>query len=102
MHGSTAGCYALVLRCLPTSRNRRGAIIVAPRLGARLVVAITPADVGKRVTTRRRTPGGYRDAVGVLESWHDGMLAIRKRDGSLVEIAEETLVAAKIVPPRAL
>ncbi|MEV7808283.1 hypothetical protein AB0O28_35575 [Microbispora sp. NPDC088329] len=72
---------------------------MAPRLGARLVIAITPADVGKRVTTRRRVPGGHRDAVGVLESWHDGVLIVRKRDGSLVEIAEDTLAAAKVVPP---
>jgi hypothetical protein len=35
--------------------------------------------------------------VGVLESWRDGVLAVRKRDGTLVEIAEDTLVAAKIV-----
>ncbi|WP_327047836.1 hypothetical protein OG320_08160 [Microbispora sp. NBC_01189] len=72
---------------------------MAPEAGARLVVAITPADVGERVTTRRRAPGGYRDAVGVLESWRDGVLTVRKRDGSLVEIAEETLAAAKVVPP---
>ncbi|WP_428834021.1 putative acetyltransferase [Microbispora maris] len=73
--------------------------MVAPRLGARFVIAVTPADVGKRVTTRRTVPGGYRDAVGVLESWHDGVLIVRKRDGSLVEIAEDTLAAAKVVPP---
>ncbi|GLW97718.1 hypothetical protein [Microtetraspora sp. NBRC 16547] len=70
------------------------------RQGARLVVAITPADVGKRVTTRRVAPGGFRDAVGVLESWSAGVLAVRKRDGTLVEISEGTLVAAKVVPPR--
>lgn len=73
---------------------------MASHLGARLVVAINPGDVGHRVTTRRAVPGGYRDAVGVLESWHDGVLAVRKRDGTLVEIPEETLVAAKIVPSR--
>ncbi|KAA9375004.1 hypothetical protein F5972_28995 [Microbispora cellulosiformans] len=73
---------------------------MAPKTGARLVVAITPADVGERVTTRRRDPSGFRDAVGVLESWRDGVLTVRKRDGSLVEIAEETLAAAKVVPPR--
>lgn len=73
---------------------------MAPHRGARLVVAITPDDVGQRVTTRRMVPGGFRDAVGVLESWRDGVLAVRKRDGTLVEIPEKTLVAAKIVPPR--
>ncbi|MGI5492448.1 hypothetical protein [Microtetraspora malaysiensis] len=70
------------------------------RQGARLIVAITPADAGKRVTTRRRVPGGFRDAVGVLESWNEGVLAVRKRDGTLVEIAEESLVAARVVPAR--
>jgi hypothetical protein len=45
-------------------------------------------------------PGGFRDAVGVLESWRDGVLTVRKRDGALVEIAEDTLAAAKVVPPR--
>ncbi|MCC5581610.1 MULTISPECIES: putative acetyltransferase [Microtetraspora] len=73
---------------------------MTPRFGARFVVAITPADVGKRVTTRRVVPGGFGDAVGVLEAWSGGVLAVRKRDGTLVEIAEESLVAAKVVPPR--
>jgi hypothetical protein len=70
---------------------------MAPRLGARLVVAITPSDVGKRVTVRRRVPEGFRDVVGILESWHDGVLTIAKRDGTMIEVAEETLAAAKVV-----
>nr|WP_030910649.1 hypothetical protein [Streptosporangium amethystogenes] len=73
--------------------------------GARLNITITPSDVGKRVTTRRRVPEGFRDAVGELEFWRDGVLGVRKRDGTLVEIGEETLAAAKVVqeprPPRA-
>nr|WP_221473501.1 hypothetical protein [Planomonospora venezuelensis] len=60
-------------------------------------ITITPADVGKRVTTRRRVPEGFRDAVGELEFWRDGVLGVRRRDGSLVEIPEETLAAAKVV-----
>jgi hypothetical protein len=67
-------------------------------VAARLVIAITTADVGARITTRRRVPEGFRDAVGILESWADGVLRVRKRDGTLVEISEETLVAAKVVP----
>ncbi len=63
------------------------------------MVSITPADVGRRVTVRRRVPEGFRDVVGVLESWTDGVLTVRKRDGALVEVAEETLAAAKIVRP---
>ncbi|WP_236051103.1 putative acetyltransferase [Nonomuraea cypriaca] len=67
-------------------------------MAARLVIAITSQDIGARVTTRRRVPGGFRDAVGVLEAWDDGVLKVRKRDGTLVVISEETLVAAKVVP----
>ncbi|MEU7858990.1 hypothetical protein [Nonomuraea sp. NPDC049141] len=67
-------------------------------MSARLVIAITTADIGARITTRRRDPEGFRDAVGILESWDGGVLRVRKRDGTLVEIAEEMLVAAKVVP----
>jgi hypothetical protein len=73
--------------------------MVSPQYGARLVVAINPRDVGLRVTVRRRVPEGFRDVVGVLESWSDGVLAVRKRDGTVVEIREETLAAAKVVRP---
>ncbi|WP_436763901.1 putative acetyltransferase [Streptosporangium sp. V21-05] len=65
---------------------------------ARLNITLTPADVGKRVTTRRRVPEGFRDAVGELEFWRDGVLGVRRRNGTLVEIDEETLAAAKVVP----
>ncbi|WP_219470626.1 putative acetyltransferase [Nonomuraea rhizosphaerae] len=67
-------------------------------MAARLVVKVTSADIGARITTRRRVPEGFRDAVGILESWDDGVLKVRKRDGTLVEISEESLVAAKAVP----
>ncbi|PZG15320.1 putative acetyltransferase [Nonomuraea aridisoli] len=67
-------------------------------MAGRLVIAITTHDVGARVTTRRRVPGGFRDAVGILESWDEGVLKVRKRDGTVVEIPEETLVAARVVP----
>ncbi|MGV9303574.1 putative acetyltransferase [Nonomuraea sp. NPDC004354] len=69
-------------------------------MAARLIIALTSADIGARVTTRRMVPGGFRDAVGILESWDGGVLRVRKRDGTLVEIQEEHLVAAKVVPPR--
>jgi hypothetical protein len=67
-------------------------------VAARLTVAVTKADVGARITTRRRVPGGFRDAVGILESWDSGVLRVRKKDGTLVEIVEDELVAAKVVP----
>ena len=71
---------------------------MSPRYFARLIVRITPRDVGRRVTVRRRVPEGFRDAVGVLESWQDGVLTVRRRDGSVVEIDESAMVAAKVVP----
>jgi hypothetical protein len=67
--------------------------------GGSLSIRVSPSDVGRRVTVRRRDPEGFRDAVGVLESWRDGVLAVRRRDGTLTEIREETVVAAKVVPP---
>ncbi|MBB4917998.1 hypothetical protein ACFY19_33505 [Streptosporangium saharense] len=66
-------------------------------VGAALKITLTPSDVGKRVTTRRRVPEGFRDAVGELEFWRDDVLGVRKRDGTLVEIARSDLVAAKVV-----
>ena len=70
-----------------------------PRMGGRLTVSITPADVGQRVTIRRRLPDGrLGDVVGMLEAWSDGVLRVRRRDDSVVEVAQATLVAAKIVP----
>lgn len=58
-----------------------------------------PADVGARVVVRRRLPGGgLGDVLGHLERWSDGLLAVRTRDGGLVELAEDDVVAAKPVP----
>lgn len=72
-------------------------------MGARLRVAITPADVGARVTVRARTGAGERarftDVVGVLEAWEDGQLTLRRRDGEVVTVAADSLVAGKVVPP---
>ncbi|WKX12356.2 GNAT family N-acetyltransferase [Streptomyces sp. NL15-2K] len=70
----------------------------------RLVVRITAADVGKRVSVRRLgEPGAsqekFTDTVGVLTSWNDGVLLITRRDGETVRIPESTLVAGKVVPP---
>ncbi|MFI0483733.1 hypothetical protein [Actinomadura sp. 9N215] len=71
------------------------------RFAARLVVSISGADVGRRISLRRRLPtGGYSDVVGVLESWSGGVLTVRRRDGELVEIPEKIMVAAKVVPPQ--
>ncbi|MCP2336573.1 putative acetyltransferase [Actinomadura rupiterrae] len=70
------------------------------RIGARLVVSVTPADVGERVSLRRRLPTGeYSDVVGVLESWSGGRLQVRRRNGETVDVPESTVVAGKVVPP---
>ncbi|MFJ4963630.1 GNAT family N-acetyltransferase [Streptomyces sp. NPDC088729] len=72
-------------------------------IGGRLEVRVTPADVGKRVSVRRRSAGGgagagFTDTVGVLTSWDDGVLSITRRNGESVTIAESSLVAGKAVP----
>lgn len=61
-------------------------------------MTVTPADVGSRVTLRRALPEGVGDVVGVLESWSSGVLSVRRRDGSLVAVAEASLLAGKVVP----
>ncbi|MFD0683285.1 putative acetyltransferase [Actinomadura fibrosa] len=71
------------------------------RFAARLVVSVSGADVGQRVSLRRRLPTGeYSDVVGVLESWSGGTLRVRRRTGEVVEVPEHSLVAGKVVPPQ--
>lgn len=68
---------------------------------ARLAVRITPADVGARVTVRVRHHGpeaAVADVVGVLRSWQDGALTIERRDGTSRTVAQDDLVAARVVP----
>lgn len=70
----------------------------------RLVVRISPADVGKRVSVRRvlEIADGqptFSDTIGVLASWDDGVVCVTRRDGETVRIAESALVAGKVVPP---
>ncbi|MFF7641154.1 GNAT family N-acetyltransferase [Streptomyces canus] len=69
----------------------------------RLVVRISAADVGKRVSVRCLDETGgtgekFTDTVGVLTSWDDGVLRVTRRDGRSVHIAESALVAGKVVP----
>jgi N-acetylglutamate synthase len=65
---------------------------------------LTPADVGRRVVVRRRlevVEGRqlYGDVLGDLVSWSEGVLVVRRRDGSLVSVSESDVVAGKPVPP---
>ncbi|MFE3324888.1 GNAT family N-acetyltransferase [Streptomyces sp. NPDC059176] len=71
--------------------------------GGRLEVRITPSDVGKRVSVRRRAEpgagtGAFTDTVGVLTSWDHAVLIITRRTGEVVHIPEASLVAGKVVP----
>ncbi|WP_435598148.1 GNAT family N-acetyltransferase [Streptomyces anulatus] len=72
-------------------------------IGGRLEVRITPADVGKRVSVRRRTDNGgpgaeFTDVVGVLTSWNNGVLSITRKSGEPVHIVESSVAAGKVVP----
>lgn len=65
---------------------------------------LTPADVGRRVVVRRQlgVESGrpvYGDVLGMLESWSNGWLIVRRKDGTPVEVAESDVVAGKPVPP---
>lgn len=72
-------------------------------IGGRAEVRITPADVGKRVSVRRRSEDDaagrqFTDTVGVLTSWNHHVLSITPKSGESVHIAESSLVAGKVVP----
>jgi hypothetical protein len=70
------------------------------RAGVRFTVDVHPGDSGIRVSVRRHLPeGGYGDVLGDLLSWTDGRLRIEKRDGTVVEVPEGDVVAAKRIPP---
>jgi hypothetical protein len=70
----------------------------------RMVVRITPADVGKRVVIRWRRPGPgdgeqIADVLGILEEADARSFTVRTRDGNLVVIPAERALAGKLVPP---
>ena len=64
--------------------------------------------VGQRVVVRhllrgQQGPSGgpaMADVLGVMESWTDTATALRREDGTLVEVRRADLVAGKPVPPR--
>jgi N-acetylglutamate synthase len=70
---------------------------------ARYEVLISPADIGKRVTLRRRNeaPGEppVADVIGYLRSWEGDTLRIERRDGEIVEVARPDVLAARLVGP---
>ncbi|HVE99254.1 MAG TPA: hypothetical protein VNA12_08750 [Mycobacteriales bacterium] len=65
-------------------------------------IRITPADVGRRVSVRRRLVDGrdgLGDVVGDLIGWTSGVLTVRTRGPQDVTVAEEHLVAGRVIPP---
>jgi hypothetical protein len=72
----------------------------------RLVVRVTAADVGQRVTIRWRPPElegsstWMTDVLGILEEADDQFFKVRRgRDGQLIVIPRERALAGKVVPP---
>lgn len=65
----------------------------------RLVVRVSPSDVGSRVSLRFHADGGgFTDVVGRLIVWDGGVLTVERRDGSTVELPAARLAAAKVIP----
>jgi len=70
----------------------------------RLVIRLTPADVGQRVVIRWRLPqpepgATMTDVLGILEEYGADSFTIRKASGQLVVIPRERALAGKVVPP---
>jgi hypothetical protein len=70
----------------------------------RLVVRLTPADIGKRVVIRWRPPGPddskqMTDVLGILDQYDAQAFTVRTRHGQLVVIPRERALAGKVIPP---
>ncbi len=65
--------------------------------------------VGQRIVVRRVLPGergptggpAMTDVLGILETWDDASISVRREDGELVTVEREHIVTGKPVPPRA-
>ncbi len=71
------------------------------------MTALSQGDVGHRVVVRHRlaAPGdgpSLSDVVGVLESWGDEALVVRRADASTEVVRHHDVAAAKTVPPMPL
>lgn len=74
---------------------------MSPSFAIRYELSISAADVGSRVSVRRKLPdGALGDVVGELTNWVDNTLTVRRKDGTSVDIAYADLVAGKVVPTR--
>ena len=64
--------------------------------------------VGRRVVVRRLLRGetgptggpAMTDVLGTCEAWADGVVRVRREDGTLAEIPIADIVSGKPVPPR--
>lgn len=77
--------------------------IPLPRRRPRSAVRITAEHVGSRVSMQFHLAGDdsgatKSEAIGLLRSWDDGVLVVERRDGSLAEVPEALLIAARAVP----
>lgn len=66
--------------------------------------SISPADIGRRVVVRYRlrepdAGASATDVVGRLTEWEAGLLHIETKAGGLVEVSEDDVLVAKVVPP---
>ena len=74
-------------------------------MGPRYINRLTHDDVGSRVTVRRWITDAERglipsDVVGHLDSWDQGILLVRRRNGEVVEVREDDILAARVIPAR--
>ncbi|ASU82674.1 hypothetical protein CDO52_07625 [Nocardiopsis gilva YIM 90087] len=68
---------------------------------SRFTTEVTPDDLGRRATLRIQLPDGrFRDIVGVLESWQNRVIKVRRRDGSVIEVIADDVVGSKIIPQK--
>lgn len=70
-------------------------------------LSASPADVGARVSLRRRLPvpapgARFSDVLGELRDWSGGRLVVRRADGVDVAVDEPDVVAVKVVPKKAV
>ncbi|MCU1592288.1 MAG: hypothetical protein JWP11_3544 [Frankiales bacterium] len=61
---------------------------------------VGPGDAGIRISMRRRYPDGQLgDVLGMLESWHDGVVTVVRASGERVVVPEGDVVATRRIPP---
>ena len=74
---------------------------------SRTGLRIGPESVGQRVVVRRAVPGergpsggpAVTDVLGVMRSWDGTTTIVETRDGTLVEVEIDSIVAGKPIPP---